>query len=88
MSDRGTIDEQIHNAKYGMSILVTCLVQELEAIHPGFTEKYEERLSRAYYAIRERETKAMDAMELISWTRELLTGFSMTTGQGKPFPQD
>lgn len=24
-------------------------------------------------------------MELLSWTREYLTGFSQITGQGKPF---
>jgi hypothetical protein len=27
----------------------------------------------------------IQAMELLSWTRELLTGFSIITGPGKPF---
>jgi hypothetical protein len=27
----------------------------------------------------------MNTLELLSWTRELLTGWSLSTGQGKPF---
>lgn len=88
MTNRGTIDEQIQDAKHGAAVLIACLVQELETIHPGLTDAYEKRLSRAYYKTRERDTKALDALELIDWTRELLTGFSTISGQGRPFLAD
>lgn len=85
MSDRGTIDEQLRDAKYGVAILVTCLVQELEAQHLGFSDHFLRRLGKAYGEVREDETPALDRLELINWTRELLTGFNQISGQGKPF---
>jgi hypothetical protein len=85
MTDRGTIEEQIHDAKFGVSVLVACLVQEIEASNPGFQGRYLERLGEAYARVRERDTPALDRLELIGWTRELLTGFNIIDGQGAPF---
>lgn len=87
--DRGTPEQQLHDAKRGVSILVTCLVQELEARHPGITESYGERLERAYREVKdEDDNNALDRLELINWTRSLLTGWDMIKGQGKPFLAD
>jgi len=83
--DRGTPNDQLQDAKLGVSILVTCLVQELEAVHPGFRDHYLRRLSRAYSEVRHNDTNALDRLELINWTREFLTGFNQITGQGKAF---
>lgn len=88
MANRGTPDERLRDAKQGVAILVTCLVQELEAMNPGFTEHYLRRLGRAYTEVREDNTPALDRLELINWTRELLTGFNQVTGQGKIFLED
>lgn len=88
MSNRATIDEQINDSKDGVAILVTCLVQELDRLHPGFQDSYLARLSKAYAEVREKDTDALDRLELISWTRQMLTGFSPVTGQGKPFLDD
>ena len=84
--DRGTTDQQIHDTKRGIAILATCIIQEVEAVHPGFTEHLGRRLERAYREVREdTDSPALDRLELINWVREMLTGWSPIHGQGKPF---
>jgi hypothetical protein len=46
-------------------------------------------LTDAYYHFRDNpEGEILQELELLSWTRGLLTGFSWTRGQGKPFLDD
>lgn len=85
MASRGTPDDQLQDTKRGVAVLMTCLVQEIEARHPGFKDGYLARLGKAYGAVREDNTDALDRLELINWTREFLTGFSPITGQAQPF---
>jgi hypothetical protein len=86
MTDRGTIEQQICDTKQGVAILVTCIVQEMEALHPGFTENLGQRLERAYREVLHEDIPAPDRLELINWVREImLTGWGRITGQGKPF---
>lgn len=87
MSDRGTPDEQLNDAKRGVVIIVACLVQELEKQNPGFQAGYLDRLEKAYDAV-EADSPTRDRLELLSWTRTLLTGFSWASGKGAPFLQD
>lgn len=76
----------LHRAKIGTAILATCLVQTLNETDPTFQERFLKKLSEAYYELRDNtEGDVIEQMELLSWTREFLTGFSQIAGQGKPF---
>jgi hypothetical protein len=76
----------LHRAKRGVAILTTCVVQTLNESDPSFQERFLERLGRAYGELRDNsEGDVIQEMELLSWTREYLTGFSPFTGKGEPF---
>jgi len=76
----------LHHAKTGVAILVTCVVQTLNESNPTFQERFLNRLGRAYRELKDNtEGDVVQEMELLSWTRELLTGFNFISGQGKPF---
>lgn len=58
----------------------------MEEQHPGFQERFLKKLEDAQYYIRdEAEGDQRNESEMLSWTRELLTGFTWGKGQGKPF---
>ncbi len=68
---------------------MTCLVQPLSESDPSFQERFLKHLTDAYYEIRDNddgrwEGEVNQELELLSWTRTLLTGFDLITGQGKP----
>ncbi|TPJ52728.1 hypothetical protein [Mesorhizobium sp. B2-6-4] len=88
MSERGTIDQQLHDTKSGVAILVTCLVQEISKTDSTFADRVMERFERAYREVKERDTPALDRLELINWVREMLTGWSPISGQGRKFLDD
>ena len=88
MTSNNTVDDQLQDTKVGIVILVTCLVQEISATDPEFTDRVLERFQRAYGAVRDDDTNTVDRLELLDWVRELLTGSSQTSGQGKPFLAD
>lgn len=76
----------LHRAKRGMAILAACVVQTLNESDPSFEERFLERLGRAYGELKDNsEGDVRQEMELVNWTRELLTGWSPITGQGKKF---
>lgn len=76
----------LHRAKVGVSILTTCLVQTINETDPTFQERFLKKLSDAYYELRDNtDGDVIEQLELLNWTREFLTGFSLFTGQGKPF---
>ena len=76
----------LKGVKAATAVLVTCLVQTLSETNPAFQDRFLKRLGRAYS---EAQDKAgTDELELLSWTRELLTGFNRVTGQGEPFLGD
>jgi hypothetical protein len=82
-------EKHLQDAKRGVAILVTCLAQEINEIHPGFLDRFMVRLARAYREVREEDNNhALDRLELLNWTRELLSGWNMTSGQGEPFLKD
>jgi hypothetical protein len=79
----------LHRAKRGVAILAACVVQTLNESDPSFEARFLERMKRAYYELRDNsDGDVIQEMELLSWTRELLTGFNFATGQGKPFLAD
>lgn len=79
----------LHRAKRGVAILAACVVQTLNESDPTFEARFLEKLRRAYCELKDNsEGDVIQEMELLSWTRELLTGFNFITGQGKPFLKD
>ena len=79
-------EADLRHAKHGAAILATCIVQSLKKTDPSFQGRFLQHLTEAYYEIRDNsEGDVRHEMELLSWTRQLLTGFSLITGQGKPF---
>jgi hypothetical protein len=79
----------LHRAKVGVSILTTCLVQTLNETDPTFQKRFLKKLTDAHYELRDNtDGDVQEQMELLSWTREFLTGFNPITGQGKPFLND
>ncbi len=75
--------DDLKSVKSGTAVLVACLVQTLNETDPTFKDRFLERLSRAYA---ERLDEAeRNELELLSWARELVSGFNFVSGQGKPF---
>jgi hypothetical protein len=83
----GPKDDLFH-AKRGVAALAACVVQTLNESDPTFQERFVKRLEKAYDHFRYQEGDTNHELELLSWTRELLTGFNFSTGQGKPFLED
>jgi hypothetical protein len=83
MADQTT---DLHRAKRGVAALTACVVQTLNESDPSFQERFLKRLTEVYYHFRDNTelTNTTQELELFSWTREYLTGFSHFTGQGKP----
>jgi hypothetical protein len=88
------MDDQEWNLKTGPAVLVACLVRTLQQTDPTFEERFLEILGSAYDHFKhDHEAFRSDGsrrdmigvLESISWTREMLTGWSNITGQGEPF---
>lgn len=81
--------------KSGAAVLATCLVRAAEQSDPEFKDRFLKLLEAAYYHYRDHEggwttadgqpRETIEVLEMISWTREMITGWSNITGQGKPF---
>jgi hypothetical protein len=81
---------ELDRAKKGVAALVACVVQALNETDPSFQARFLDKLSSAYREFRDHpaDGDGLHDLELLSWTREMVTGFSLATGQGKPFPED
>ena len=78
-------NERKTTLELGPSILVTCLVQTLDEADATFKARFLKRLERAYSEVREGPTTSTHTLEQLDWVREMLTGWSIISGQGKPF---
>lgn len=76
----------VFRAQRGTAILVASLVQTIAEVDPSFQERFIKRIEAAYSDIRDDETYhgGVNEMELLSWVREYLTGFSLSKGQQEP----
>lgn len=84
--------DDLHQSKRGLASVVACLVQTINETDPTFQERFLARLEAAYYELRDSPTASSKndhmALEPVSWVRELLTGWNVIDGQGKPFLPD
>lgn len=78
--------DDLDHLKKGTAFLAACIVQTLNESDPSFQTRFLDRLTRAYQKLRDNsDGKVQDELELLAWTRELLTGFNVVSGQGAPF---
>lgn len=78
--------DHLFHAKSGVAVLATCIVQTMNEVDDTFRDRFLDRLARAYRELRDEPVgDLVDDLELLSWTRELLTGASFVNGQGRPF---
>ncbi len=83
--------DDVFRSKRGVAVLAACIVQTLGESDETFQKRFLERLERAYHEIRDGHAwpgEVSQELELLSWTRELLTGFSPSQGPGTPFLGD
>lgn len=87
MSDQ---DKRLSELESGAAILATCIVQTINESDSTFQDRFLERLSVAYRESRDNPGPhdGPGTLEILAWTRELLTGFNHVTGQGEPFLGD
>ena len=76
----------LDHLKRGTAVLAACIVQTLNESDPSFQTRFLERLSEAYYELRDNtDGEVRQELELVAWTRSFLTGFDIIGGQGEPF---
>lgn len=67
-------------------MLAACIVQTLDESDPSFQTRFLDRLQRAYREVKDNtDGPVQQEMELLAWTRSLLTGFDPIGGQGESF---
>jgi len=75
----------LDRTKNGIAILATCIVQTLNETDPHFKDRFLERLARAHRELKDNtDGDVRQQMELLAWTRTLLTGFDHINGQNQP----
>jgi hypothetical protein len=77
-------DEPLANVKKATAILFACVVDAMSESDPAFKDRFLSNLGEGYAKIRE-DSDELSALELLSWTRTMITGFSHVEGQQKPF---
>jgi hypothetical protein len=81
--------DNLNHSKKGTAILATCIVQTLNESDLTFQRRFLERLANAYIQLKDNtEGDVIQELELLTWTRSLLTGWDPIAGQGKPYLQD
>ena len=85
--------DDLWSVKTGAAALAVCIVRTLQKSDPDFEDRFLESLERAYDHFREDSaaTRAdgsprdvQNVLEMLAWTRELLTGWDNVSGQREP----
>jgi len=76
----------LDHLKKGTAVLAACVIQTMNESDPSFQTRFLEKLASAYYELKDNtDGDVRQELELLAWTRELLTGFNPVDGQGRPF---
>lgn len=80
----------LFQSRRAVAVLVACVAQTIRESDPTFEERLLLRMEKAYFELRDNPVLGdeLPTLELLSFVRELLTGYSLSTGQGKPFLKD
>jgi hypothetical protein len=74
----------VENVKKATAILITCVVDAMSGLDEDFKNRFVKNLDRDYAKIRH-DTDDLNALELLSWTRSMVTGFDFGGAQKEPF---
>lgn len=77
-------EDPLQNVKKATAILMTCLVDAMAKTDEGLKDRFVANLDKSYSKIRN-DTNDLNALELLTWTRSLITGFDFSGGQKEPF---
>jgi hypothetical protein len=85
--------DNLHQLKRGVSALFACVAQTLNEADPTFQGRLVKKLDDAYREIKDNRSgkfpgEVIHELEMISWVRSMLTGWSLTAGQETPFLAD
>lgn len=73
----------------GLTVLATCLVQEMSRSDPTFQARFLKRLEEAYCEVRNHNSYDPGlALALLASTRSLITGLTLQGVQESPFLAD
>jgi hypothetical protein len=76
------MNTNLQSAQKATAALAACIVQTLNETDPSFQARFVRTLEKAYQEFRDAtEGDYTCELDLLSYTRQLLTGFSVTTGQ-------
>jgi hypothetical protein len=86
--------DELWAVKTGAAALAVCLVRTLQKADPHFGDRFLDHLDRAYDHFQENHGRwtrrdgtprdPQNVLEMLSWTRELLTGWNNISGQREP----
>lgn len=76
--------DQLDNIKKATAVLITCVVEAMSDLDPDFKARFLKNLDDSYAKIRD-DTDDLSPLELLLWTRSMVTGFDFSDGQQKPF---
>jgi hypothetical protein len=85
--------DDLWSVKTGTAALAVCIVRTLQKSDPDFEDRFLANLERAYHHFRDNSeaTRAdgsprdvQNVLEMLNWTRELLTGWNNISGQREP----
>ena len=77
-------EDPLQNVKKATAILIACVVDAVAGTDPNFKDHFLANLSQSYDKIRN-DTDDLNALELLSWTRSIITAFDHANGQQEPF---
>jgi hypothetical protein len=83
MTDKTVRTPELDNVKKATAMMFAALVDTLAGTDSPQAAQFTEALSKVYAHIRD-DSADLNALELVSWTRSMITGFDMANGQKTP----
>lgn len=84
MSNKTNDGPELQNVKRATAMMFAALVDTLVGTDSPEAERFAKALDDVYHHIRN-DSEDLNALELISWTRSMITGFDRINGQQEPF---
>lgn len=79
--------DDLNHLKRATAILAACIARTLRESDPTAESRLATYLDAAYAKLRD-DGGSQHELELLSWTRSLITGYNAVEGQGTPFLDD
>ena len=83
MSDKTIRTVELDNVKKATAMMFAAIIDTLVGTDSPQAKVFDQKLDQIYHHIRD-DTDDLNALELLSWTRNMITGFSRVDGQGAP----